>query len=139
MTPTDGRPGAAGTNGSTHPIAAVLEAAAAGLFPPADGSVDVLPPDDLGVHSVVDFTGHSYVLTDRDPSGLAALGVDGFGRCTHPDVLRWLAGPAGWIGSLDVVLVAAARPGARLAERHDFDSHPRVARAGPPPRGARVR
>jgi hypothetical protein len=117
------------STGSAHPLAAILTAAAAGRFPPADGAVEVLPPDADGTHAVVELTGHSYVLTNRSANDLLALGVDGFGGCTHPDVLRWLAGPGGRIGSIDAVLVATARPGDRLAERTDLDHHPRVERA----------
>ena len=98
----------------------------------------MLPPDADGTHAVVELTGHSYVLTDRPAVDLLALGADGFGGCTHPDVLRWLAGPGGWIGSLDAVLVATARPGERLAERRDLDHHPRVERARAHRREVRV-
>ena len=122
---------------SSHPLAAILTAAAEGRFPPADGSVDVLPPDADGTHAVVELTGHSYVLTDRPSGDLLARGADGFGGCTHPDVLRWLAGE-GWVGSLDVVLVAGARPGDQLAERSDLDDHPRVGRARAHRRDVRV-
>ncbi len=124
--------------GSSHPLAAILTAAAAGRFPPADGGVDVLPRDADGTHAVVELTGHSFVLTDRPALDLLALGADGFGGCTHPDVLRWLAGPGGWIGSLDAVLVAAARPGEQLAERRDLEHHPRVERARAHRREVRV-
>jgi RimJ/RimL family protein N-acetyltransferase len=117
------------STGSSHPLAAVLTAAAEGRFPAADGAVEVLAPDADGTHAVVAFTGHCYALTDRPAAELLALGADGFGGCTHPDVLRWLAGPERAIGSLDVVLVAPARPGERLAARHDLDHHPRVERA----------
>ena len=47
----------------------------------------------------------------------------------QPDVLRRLAGPAGHVGSLDVVLVADARPGPTVDRRVDLDDHPRVRRA----------
>jgi hypothetical protein len=117
------------STGSSHPLAAVLTAAAEGRFPPADGAVEVLAPDADGTHAVVAFTGRCYALTDRPEAELLALGADGFGGCTHPDVLRWMAGPQGAIGSLDVVLVTTARPGAVLAERHDLDRHQRVERA----------
>jgi hypothetical protein len=124
--------------GSSHPLAAVLTAAATGQFPPPDGAVEALPPDDDGTHAVVELTGHSYALTDRALFDLLALGADGFGGCTHPDVLRWLAGPDGWIGSMDVVLVATARPGDQLVERRDLEHHPRVARARAHRRDVRV-
>jgi hypothetical protein len=121
----------------SHPLAAVLTAAAAGRFPAPDGGVEVLPPDD-GTHAVVELTGHSYALTDRSLVDLLALGVDGLGGCTRPDALRWLAGPDGWIGSLDAVLVATARPGERAVERRDLEHHPRVERARAHRRDVRV-
>ena len=99
------------STGTSHPLAAILTAAAAGRFPPADGLVDVLPPDDDGMHTVIEFTAHSYVLTDRAPADLLAVGAHGFGGCMQADVLRWLAGAEGRIGSVDAVLVAPARTG----------------------------
>ena len=45
-------------------MAAILAAAAAGDFPPADGLVEVLPPDAHGTGAVVAFTGHAFVLAD---------------------------------------------------------------------------
>ena len=126
------------STGSSHPLAAILTAAAAGRFPSADGLVDVLPPDGDGTHAVVELTAHSYVLTDRPAEEVLARGADGFGGSTHPDVLRWLAREDGWIGSLDVVLVATARPGERLTVRTDLDHHPRVRRARAHRRDVRV-
>ena len=110
-------------------MAAVLDAAAAGQFPPADGSVEVLPPDPAGWWAVVALTGHSYVLAEVDIDELRSLGADGIGGASKPDVLQWLAGPAGHAGSLDVVLVAAAQPGPTLPRRDDLADHPRVRRA----------
>jgi hypothetical protein len=98
----------------------------------------VFAPDDDGTNAVVELTGHSCVLTDRPALDLLAQGAHGFGACTHPDVLRWLAGPGGSIGSLDAVLVATARPGVGLAERSDLDDHPRVERARAHRRDVRV-
>jgi hypothetical protein len=121
-----------------HPLAAVLTAAAAGRFPASDGGVEVLPPDAAGTHAVVEFTAHSYVLTDLPAERLSELGVHGFGGCTHPDVLRHLAGPHGWIGSLDAVLVATARRGGALPDRDDLEHHPRVVRARAHRRDVRV-
>jgi hypothetical protein len=113
----------------THPLAAMLSAAAGGTFPAVDGAVDVHPPDRAGRAAVVEFTGHAVVLTDHDPAVLIARGADGFGGAVQPDVLRWLAG-GGWIGSHDAVLVARGRGGGtRLVPRADLDDHPRVARA----------
>jgi hypothetical protein len=120
----------------THPLAAILDAAARGRFPAADGAVDVLPADGDGTRAVVAFTGHAYVLADvagdalprRMPDGRAG----GFGGALHPDVLRWLAGGDRQIGSIDVVLVArgvgsAPAPATRLDDV--LAEHARVQRA----------
>ena len=80
-------------------------------------------------HAVVEFTGHSVVLTDRAPDEVIARGADGFGGASQPDLLRWLVGPDGWIGSHDAVLVTRGVGGGRLPERSDLDNHPRVVRS----------
>jgi hypothetical protein len=107
----------------------VLDAAAAGSFPPADGAVEVLPPDPWGWSAIVALTGHAYVLADVDPAALRAAGADGFGGASHPEVQRLVAGPGGEIGALDAVLVGRAETGPVLPRRHDVDDHPRVRRA----------
>jgi hypothetical protein len=121
-----------------HPLLAVLVDAAANRFPPADGVVERFAPDTHRTHAVVELTGHSYVLTDRDLAGAPGAPLHGYGGCTHPDVLRWLAGPHGSVGSLDVVLVARGRAGAGLATRSDLEDHPRVRRAREHRREVRV-
>lgn len=115
-----------------HPLAPILVSAASGRFPPADGGVEVLPPDPSGALAVVAFSGHAYVLAGVELDELVARGADGFGGASKFDVVSWLAGPNGAIGSLDVVLVARGRGGVdgdRLARRDDLDDHPRVQRA----------
>jgi hypothetical protein len=118
-----------------HPLAAVLERAAAGQFPAADGGTDVLPPDDHGVLAIVAFTGHAYVLADADPTELAKRQTDGaaggFVGAIAPAVQQWLAGDDREIGSLDVVLAATGglTPAATLQRRDDQLDHPRVRRA----------
>jgi hypothetical protein len=71
------------------------------------------------------------VLTELPAGEVLARGADGFGGASSPDLLRWLAGPGGWIGSHDAVLVAtgtgAGPSGLRV--RHDLDDHPRVVRS----------
>jgi len=69
------------------------------------------------------------VLADVDPGELQRVGADGYGGASKPEVLRWLAGPAGVVGSVDVVLVAAAGPGPSIGRRSDLAEHPRVRRA----------
>lgn len=91
-----------------------------------------------GHHGVVEFTGHSFVLTDLEPDDVRRRGANGFGGASQPEVLRWLAGPRGWIGSHDAVLVARGVGGSRLPERHDVDEHPRVVRSRAHRRDVRV-
>jgi hypothetical protein len=112
-----------------HPLRAVLDAAAGGRFPPSDGAVEVLPPDPAGFRAVVALSGHAYVLADVDPEELAGQGADGYGGASRPDVLIWLAGAGGHVGSVDVVLVTEAGPGPTLPRRTDLSDHPRVLRA----------
>ena len=116
---------------SEHPLAAVLDAAVAGSFPPADGVTELLPPDPWGWSAVVALTGHAYVLADIERAVLDDLGADGYGGASHPDVLRRIAGPGGEIGSLDAMLVGPRRgPGPLLPPAATtVDDHPRVRRA----------
>jgi hypothetical protein len=114
---------------AAHPLAVVLEAAANGAFPAADGAVELLPPDAWGWSAIVALTGHAYVLADVDHEALEAAGADGFGGASHPDVQQLVAGPGGWIGALDAVLAGRAETGPVLPRRHDLDDHPRVRRA----------
>ena len=119
--------------GESHRLAAILSAAAAGHFPPADGGVDVLPPDGDGTRAVVAMTGHAFVLADVTAAALAAQLPDGvpggLGGVFHPSVLRWIAGGDGGIGSIDVVLVARANGGGTAERTTAHDGHPRVRRA----------
>lgn len=121
--------GATVTSGVVHPLHRALLAAAEGEFPAVDGIAEIVTPMQGDHHASVEFTGHSFVLTDRDPDEVLARGADGFGGASHPDFLRWLAGSGGWIGSHDAVLVARGLGGGRLPERFDLDDHPRVRRS----------
>lgn len=111
----------------------MLDAAATGSFPPVDGEVEVLDPGVDGHAAIVEFTGHSIVLGDVPLSELVAMGADGFGGASSPEIKLRLAGPGGWVGCQDAVLVASGReaaPGSGvLSVRTDLDDHPRVARS----------
>ncbi|HEX6355036.1 hypothetical protein [Actinophytocola sp.] len=107
-----------------HPLLAVLHAAAAGAFPPADGRALFLPPLPNRQAAVVSLTGRVYLATDHRPPDL-----DGFGSALHPAVLRQLAGPHGEIGTLDVTLASQGLGGGTLPARHDLADHPRVRHA----------
>jgi hypothetical protein len=120
---------------AAHPLAAILEHAAAGRFPDPDGGVGVLPPDDDGTRAVVALTGHAYVLAAVAAEDLEGRLPDGwrggFGGALHPDVLRWLA-DGREIGTVDVVLVArgvGGAPGPVTPLDEILAEHARVQRA----------
>ncbi|MFE9312097.1 hypothetical protein ACIQCF_09415 [Streptomyces sp. NPDC088353] len=114
----------------SHPLLGMFLDAADGRFPPADGRVTVLPPLPGGLECSVAFTGHAVIATALPAPDVQAQGPDGYGASMAPDFLRYLAGPEGWIDSVDVTLVARGTPAPRrLPERLDADDHPRVRRA----------
>ena len=122
-----------------HPLAAVLQRAADGVFPPVDGVAEILVPDAHGTGAVVCFTGHAYLLTHLDAAALAPFRVDGFGAAMGPALLIELARPDREIGSTDVVLVRRALGGgSALVPRADFEGHPRVERSRAHRRDVRV-
>ncbi|MFF8715065.1 hypothetical protein ACF07T_27020 [Streptomyces sp. NPDC015184] len=114
-----------------HPLLAHFTAASDGRFPPCDGGVAVLPPLPDGLECSVAFTGHAVVATALPAAEVHAGRPDGFGASLAPDFLRRLAGPGGWIDTVDVTLTARGTGGPpRLAERtEEADTHPRVLRA----------
>lgn len=113
-----------------HPVLTYLLAAAGGRFPPVDGGCTVVPPLAGGLACSVAFTGHAVVATARPPGAVEARQPDGFGGSLAPDFLRWLAGADGWIGVIDVTLVARGRGGgAGLPPQPDTAEHPRVRHA----------
>ena len=118
------------TQSLDHPLSKALSDAVEGRFPPVDGVVDVVPPDGAGTHAVVEFTGHSFVLTDLGVEDELLGEIDAFGGATQPHVLIHLAGRSGSIGSLDLVMVRRVGPPTTepLDQIDDVD-HPRVRRA----------
>ena len=58
--------------GPSARLAALLTAAAAGRFPPADGGVTILPQPTGRDAGVIAFTGHAVVFADADPAWIAA-------------------------------------------------------------------
>jgi len=114
---------------SSHPFAAILRDVAAGHFPPADGEVRVLPALRGDIVAVTEFTAHTVICADIDPVEIATRGLHGYGGCTHPATLLWLAGAHRAVGSLDVLMV---RPGSGDTfaddDGHGAD-HARVTRA----------
>ncbi|WP_051266689.1 GNAT family N-acetyltransferase [Nakamurella lactea] len=113
---------------ATHPLAELLVAAEAGRFPAADGGWHRLPQWRPGLQAIVAFTGHAVLVADRFDAGrLEQLGFDGVGGAHDPRVISELAGPDGWIDSLDGLLVRRGAGGPpRLVPRPDLADHPRV-------------
>jgi GNAT superfamily N-acetyltransferase len=81
------------------------------------------------LEAVVEFTGHAVVATSLSAELIGAQNVDGFGGVVSPDFLRWLAGPAGWVGSHDAVLAGKGSGDGAIEPRFDLARHPRVAHA----------
>ncbi len=107
----------------------VLLDAVAGSFPPVDGGVTVLPADETtGLEAVLSFTGHAVVATDLPASDVRATGIDAFASSHAPAVLQALAGPDGWIGVIDVMLVApgTGAGAGTLVVTAEHDDHDRV-------------
>lgn len=108
-----------------HPLLALLHSAADNTFPPVDGLVTVLPPLDNGFECSVAFTGHAIVATSKPVADISAR-ADGYGGSMAPDFLRYLAGPAGFVGVVDVMLVARGTGASTLPVRTDAEDHHRV-------------
>jgi GNAT superfamily N-acetyltransferase len=114
-----------------HPLAELIVDAVAGRFVAADGGWHRVPPWRRGLEAVVGLTGHAVLALASDIANerLVGLGVDGFGGAHDPRLISALAGPRGWIDSLDALLVGrgTADDGPhRLVERPDLALHPRV-------------
>ncbi len=114
-----------------HPLGRILHDAANGTFPPADGSVRVVPPGGPGdMEAIVELTGTAFVATTLSEDEVLGPDVDGFGGVVHPDVQRRLAGPNGWIGAHDMTLVRRGTGDATLPARPDLADHPRIVFGG---------
>ncbi|MFJ8644827.1 GNAT family N-acetyltransferase [Streptomyces sp. NPDC093546] len=117
-------------------VAEILAAAARGAFPPADGSVTVVPQPNTRDAGVLSFTAHSVVFTDEDPdwirSTLAATASDPLAATMNPVFLAAVLARTGrHMNTVDLLTAAPALPGApELPLREIADpEHPRVARA----------
>jgi hypothetical protein len=122
----DGGPGEDG-----HRLASVLEAAARGELPPADGAVEVVGPPPGRAMAVVAFTGHHVIATSAPEPWLRERVPDGdFLAPMRPDFLAELGRKLGRrCDSIDAVLVATGLEGEAELAPVERDDHPRVARA----------
>ncbi|HXW44273.1 MAG TPA: GNAT family N-acetyltransferase [Streptosporangiaceae bacterium] len=114
-------------------LAEILDAAAAGRFPPADGAVTILPQPSARDAGVIAFTAHSVLFTDAEPAWVSArLPAADLSAALSPRFLHALAEHTGRVAhSTDVLTCAWPLPGppsVALAEDAD-PAHPRIARA----------
>ena len=115
-----------------HPLRAILNRAAAGTFPAADMTVEILGSPPGHADAVVAFSGHNVIAALLDPAEVRTqLTDDDPGGPMSAPFLTWLGTRLGAEpGMLDVVLVANGVPTTtELARREDTDAHARVARA----------
>ncbi|MEU1407205.1 GNAT family N-acetyltransferase [Streptomyces sp. NPDC005728] len=114
----------------------ILDAAAHGVFPPADGRTTVVPQHGCRDAGVMSFTAHSVVFTDEDPhwvyDALGAVDCDPLAATMNPAFLAaFLARTGRRCETVDAVLVGSPLPGApplTLTEIEDA-GHPRGAYA----------
>ncbi|GAA2513148.1 GNAT family N-acetyltransferase [Streptomyces longisporus] len=111
----------------------ILDAAARGVFPPADGRTTVVPQACDRDAGVLSFTAHSVVFTDEDPrwvyDTLAAASCDALAATMNPLFLAAFIERTGRTSeTIDAMLVGSPLPGRpplALTEIEDGD-HPRI-------------
>ncbi|MFF3960939.1 GNAT family N-acetyltransferase [Streptomyces griseorubiginosus] len=114
----------------------ILDAAARGVFPPADGGTTIVPQACHRDAGVLSFTAHSVVFTDEDPGWVRAtlrgLDCDPLAATMNPRFLTALLERTGRRSeTIDAMLVADPLPGGpplALKEIEDAN-HPRIAYA----------
>ncbi|MGW2635809.1 GNAT family N-acetyltransferase [Streptomyces sp. NPDC001348] len=117
-------------------LADILDAAARGMFPPADGGTTVVRQPSRRDAGVMAFTAHSVVFTDEDPrwvhETLAAVDCDPLAAAMNPRFLAALLERTGRsTDTVDLLAVASALPGEPPLELFELadPEHPRVSRA----------
>ncbi|MFJ9100237.1 GNAT family N-acetyltransferase [Streptomyces sp. NPDC102405] len=114
----------------------ILDAAARGVFPPADGGTTVVPQECHRDAGVLSFTAHSVVFTDEDPewvhATLRGLDCDALAATLNPRFLAAFLDRTGRRSeTIDAMLVADPLPdGPPLTLKEIEDAnHPRIAYA----------
>jgi RimJ/RimL family protein N-acetyltransferase len=118
---------------SRHPLRALLDAAAVGRFPPADGLIDVVRSPGGRADVIMGLTGHFMLAADIAPEEIAARIPPGdLSQPMSAPVLTWLAHrleskPA----TFDALLSRVGDGGGAPEWLHEIDGHdhPRVERA----------
>ncbi|MFJ6083419.1 GNAT family N-acetyltransferase [Streptomyces sp. NPDC092369] len=111
----------------------ILDSAARGVFPPADGGTTVVPQASDRDAGVLAFTAHAVVFTDEDPrwvhDTLAAVDCDALAAPMNPRFLTAFLERTGRTAeTIDAMLVGSPLPGGPplpLTEITDGD-HPRI-------------
>jgi GNAT superfamily N-acetyltransferase len=121
---------------SSTALAALLESAAAGKFPTADGGVEILAQPGERDAGVISFTGFAVVFADTDPDWIAGeLPADDLSAPLSVAFLHALGQRLGrQPGDIDMLACAAPLPGApprelMLTEIDPTAQHSRIARA----------
>lgn len=115
----------------THRLAVLLEAAAHGVFPPADGCIEVLPPPPGPAMAVVAFTMH-YVIAADAPEEWVRHQLPS-GDLSAPMSPRFLAALGDKLDlrddGVDVLLAADGLPGEASLHERTVGEHPPVSAA----------
>lgn len=114
-------------------LAEILHSVEAGVQPPADGTIEVIPAPSARTSAVVCFTGHIYVAADVERAWVRDRIPDGdLSAPMNPPFLHALENHLGRrVNCVDMVFMAsrhAGRPPVDLVELTD-SAHPRVRRA----------
>ncbi|MEU2288244.1 GNAT family N-acetyltransferase [Streptomyces sp. NPDC013178] len=111
----------------------ILDAAARGVFPPADGGTTVVPQASFRDAGVLSFTAHSVVFTDEDPrwvhETLASMRCDALAATMNPLFLAaFLERTGRTCETVDAVLVGSPLPGEPPLALEEIEDagHPRV-------------
>ncbi|MBT2420979.1 GNAT family N-acetyltransferase [Streptomyces sp. ISL-22] len=111
----------------------ILDAAARGVFPPADGRTTVVPQPSHRNAGVLAFTAHSVVFTDEDPAWvydtLRAMECDALAAPMNPRFLAALTERTGRMcETVDAVLVGSPLPGEPPLALEEIEDagHPRI-------------
>jgi GNAT superfamily N-acetyltransferase len=117
----------------SSPLAALLEDAAAGRYPPPDGNVTIFPPPSARDAGVISFTAHSVIFIDADPAWVRGqLPPGDLAGPLLPPFLQAVCNKTGRrVNNIDVLCVTPARPGPPPLTLSPVltVSHPRIARA----------
>ncbi|WP_435855008.1 N-acetyltransferase family protein [Streptomyces massasporeus] len=120
----------------TDTLADILDAAARGVFPPADGGTTIVPQPSARDAGVLAFTAHSVVFSDEDPDWvrgvLARTECDALAATMNARFLTALMDRTGRTSdTVDVLLTGAALPGEPPVALTEVDDpgHPRVVSA----------